>query len=155
MNPPSNNIFSANNSKFLVLGSLNLELRYMGRSSFVEIFIVNEPSKLLISLQACKDLAIVPQCFPLPIDNPHVRSVKARKVSKPSGQVDISQLGEIPEVPSDEDVSRLEGKFLELFSDVFCETELQPMNCDPYEICLLYTSPSPRDRIASRMPSSA
>ena len=24
-----------------------------------------------------------------------------------------------------------------------------------YDICLLYTSPSPRDRIASRMPSSA
>ena len=26
---------------------------------------------------------------------------------------------------------------------------------DPYMDCLLYTSPSPRDRIASRMPSSA
>ena len=27
--------------------------------------------------------------------------------------------------------------------------------CDLLDICLLYTSPSPRDRIASRMPSSA
>ena len=26
---------------------------------------------------------------------------------------------------------------------------------DTYEICLLYTSPSPRDRTRSRMPSSA
>ena len=26
---------------------------------------------------------------------------------------------------------------------------------EPLNICLLYTSPSPRDRIASRMPSSA
>ena len=26
---------------------------------------------------------------------------------------------------------------------------------DPTEICLLYTSPSPRDRTRSRMPSSA
>ena len=26
---------------------------------------------------------------------------------------------------------------------------------DPYEICLLYTSPSPRDGLLSRMPSSA
>ena len=26
---------------------------------------------------------------------------------------------------------------------------------DPYEFCLLYTSPSPRDRTRSRMPSSA
>ena len=25
----------------------------------------------------------------------------------------------------------------------------------PYDICLLYTSPSPRDRTRSRMPSSA
>ena len=25
----------------------------------------------------------------------------------------------------------------------------------PYEVCLLYTSPSPRDRTRSRMPSSA
>ena len=27
--------------------------------------------------------------------------------------------------------------------------------CDGYIICLLYTSPSPRDRTRSRMPSSA
>ena len=26
---------------------------------------------------------------------------------------------------------------------------------DPFDICLLYTSPSPRDRLLSRMPSSA
>ena len=28
-------------------------------------------------------------------------------------------------------------------------------NTDSYKICLLYTSPSPRDRTRSRMPSSA
>ena len=28
-------------------------------------------------------------------------------------------------------------------------------NCSPTRICLLYTSPSPRDRTRSRMPSSA
>ena len=133
LNPPSENIFAANNSQFLVLGSLNLELRYMGRSAFVEVFIVNEPSKLLISLQACKDLAIIPQFFPLPIQSPHVR-----KVSKPSTrQVDISQLGDIPDSPSEVDITRLHDKLLELFSDVFCETELATMNCEPYEIELI------------------
>ena len=29
------------------------------------------------------------------------------------------------------------------------------LRCDEHEICLLYTSPSPRDRTRSRMPSSA
>ena len=28
-------------------------------------------------------------------------------------------------------------------------------NSEPYKLCLLYTSPSPRDRTRSRMPSSA
>ena len=33
-------------------------------------------------------------------------------------------------------------------------TEKNP-RIDTYEVCLLYTSPSPRDRTRSRMPSSA
>ena len=32
--------------------------------------------------------------------------------------------------------------------------DMKPVMCDP-ECCLLYTSPSPRDRQKSRMPSSA
>ena len=31
----------------------------------------------------------------------------------------------------------------------------EELNCEPYKNCLLYTSPSPRDRTRSRMPSSA
>ena len=31
----------------------------------------------------------------------------------------------------------------------------QTKNFDPFKICLLYTSPSPRDEVLSRMPSSA
>ena len=34
-------------------------------------------------------------------------------------------------------------------------SEIVTKNLGLYSICLLYTSPSPRDRIASRMPSSA
>ena len=35
------------------------------------------------------------------------------------------------------------------------DVELLRAEVDKYKDCLLYTSPSPRDRIASRMPSSA
>ena len=44
----------------------------------------------------------------------------------------------------------------------FVDAELMPVINDyweraefPFELCLLYTSPSPRDRTRSRMPSSA
>ena len=32
---------------------------------------------------------------------------------------------------------------------------IEPMVLEPYDTCLLYTSPSPRDQRGSRMPSSA
>ena len=36
------------------------------------------------------------------------------------------------------------------------EAVIREMNIEPYKYaCLLYTSPSPRDRLLSRMPSSA
>ena len=34
-------------------------------------------------------------------------------------------------------------------------TKVPEENCQPWQICLLYTSPSPRDLSTSRMPSSA
>ena len=37
----------------------------------------------------------------------------------------------------------------------FDTAELYPVPADQYTHCLLYTSPSPRDRTRSRMPSSA
>ena len=33
--------------------------------------------------------------------------------------------------------------------------EVQSVLLDPHQVCLLYTSPSPRDGLLSRMPSSA
>ena len=33
--------------------------------------------------------------------------------------------------------------------------QMQEAGKDPFQICLLYTSPSPRDSVLSRMPSSA
>ena len=35
------------------------------------------------------------------------------------------------------------------------DVSLHPLDPDPADLCLLYTSPSPRDRQKSRMPSSA
>ena len=36
-----------------------------------------------------------------------------------------------------------------------CKLALQAADIDPASVCLLYTSPSPRDATLSRMPSSA
>ena len=45
--------------------------------------------------------------------------------------------------------------YLSQYSDLGATTLMLGMNPGPYGICLLYTSPSPRDRQKSRMPSSA
>ena len=47
--PPSEQILAANKTEFLVLGSLNLDIQFRGRIIHEEIFIVSEPSDLLIS----------------------------------------------------------------------------------------------------------
>ena len=47
----------------------------------------------------------------------------------------------------------LEDKSRAVFEDL-SEEKLEPIH-EEYRICLLYTSPSPRDRTRSRMPSSA
>ena len=39
--------------------------------------------------------------------------------------------------------------------EIFCMFIKKGVSEDPIDICLLYTSPSPRDRTRSRMPSSA
>ena len=51
--------------------------------------------------------------------------------------------------------------FRELMTELFPDSQLDPLAPDhsiwkaQYKICLLYTSPSPRDQRGSRMPSSA
>ena len=52
-------------------------------------------------------------------------------------------------------VVRLKGGDASVFSNIFDELSALVNNRIPYEICLLYTSPSPRDATLSRMPSSA
>ena len=52
-------------------------------------------------------------------------------------------------------VSRLVGAIIEAKYDEKNEIMKWPLSVAPYDICLLYTSPSPRDLSTSRMPSSA
>ena len=141
LNKPSEKIFAANNTQFLLLGSVNLEIVYRNRSAFVEVFIVNEPSHLLISWKACIDLAILPECYPLPVpvDSSQVRQVSTHlpRRTLPSDKVDLSSLGDIPDEPSEADIARIHKKLLSLYKDVFCEKELAPMSCEPFEIELL------------------
>ena len=44
---------------------------------------------------------------------------------------------------------------IEAADAVLASVEVTKQDIDAYWICLLYTSPSPRDRTRSRMPSSA
>ena len=46
----------------------------------------------------------------------------------------------------------LELRVIYLFENL---KTLDPLNTSKFSICLLYTSPSPRDKSSSRMPSSA
>ena len=45
--------------------------------------------------------------------------------------------------------------FLNINSDDSVTVDMGTPNFEPFKICLLYTSPSPRDGLLSRMPSSA
>ena len=61
----------------------------------------------------------------------------------------------------DLDIKKIEKKLLSTKRFVWIKRNISPIehqeiiNLGEINICLLYTSPSPRDRIASRMPSSA
>jgi len=54
-----------------------------------------------------------------------------------------------------EDLSKREGYISELKSKLDAQKELTLLIGANNDTCLLYTSPSPRDRTRSRMPSSA
>ena len=59
------------------------------------------------------------------------------------------------EVYGELDYSRLEKQVLDYTSEVKMPQTLSLSPASIYNTCLLYTSPSPRDRTRSRMPSSA
>ena len=58
------------------------------------------------------------------------------------------------EIVDDDDFERLKAKYVPRGEIVFAALSVD-MDQDTFGTCLLYTSPSPRDRTRSRMPSSA
>ena len=54
-----------------------------------------------------------------------------------------------------DDISRLEKNKIKFKSTSWQRSKIKDEGGGEYRICLLYTSPSPRDRQKSRMPSSA
>ena len=46
-------------------------------------------------------------------------------------------------------------KFSKYIEEMSMSVTLKPKKNNMYKVCLLYTSPSPRDKRQSRMPSSA
>ena len=91
---------------------------------------------ILLSWRDMKRLHMIPPDFP----EPQQRFYSARAVSCPQTEADI-----------DNKKQSLLQEFTDVFSD---ELPKAPME-GPLMTCLLYTSPSPRDRQKSRMPSSA
>ena len=62
----------------------------------------------------------------------------------------LGQYGEVRDVKVDTKASRITIEAL-----LKGERDVVIATVERYELCLLYTSPSPRDRTRSRMPSSA
>ena len=64
----------------------------------------------------------------------------------------VKTIRTLPVLPKDEDKDDYEPDDHNLLDD----DELRPLSgVDQHVLCLLYTSPSPRDGLLSRMPSSA
>ena len=101
--PPSEQILAANKTEFLVLGSLNLDIQFRGRIIHEEIFIVSEPSDLLISWEKCIELGILHKNFPEPLDDSAViRGVSTQSIICPL------DLGPLPENPTLGEVSAIQ-----------------------------------------------
>ena len=77
-----------------------------------------------------------------------------------SGQIEIKKKIFIPQITSDERFllpvisTLIQYKNLNILFDTGCHPSVET-NAEGRWGCLLYTSPSPRDRTRSRMPSSA
>ena len=70
------------------------------------------------------------------------------KIAKLKGKIEETAIDE--REPIFEEIDKLEKEALEIY-----EKALNEVMPTAFCICLLYTSPSPRDRTRSRMPSSA
>ena len=79
--------------------------------------------------------------YPLPLLNPDPQVVAILFSTLGSNQTDLE--------PSNDQLSALESALITCGYSELAETVAQ------LKTCLLYTSPSPRDRTRSRMPSSA
>ena len=77
----------------------------------------------------------------------------------PTMQGEVRIAGELVDSKNKETLKQIRGKVGIVFQDpddqLFMPTVGEDVAFGPYNICLLYTSPSPRDRQKSRMPSSA
>ena len=80
-----------------------------------------------------------------------IGSRRACEVLIKEGKVSLNgNLAKIGATVSNQDIVEFEGKVIQVK-----ETDLKVIILNKPEGCLLYTSPSPRDRTRSRMPSSA
>ena len=99
------------------------------------------------------------------IHEPSGKRVRYQKIAPGVGPVDTDDIVKGYDAGDDEyviltpdelDAIKLESKSTIDLVQFVDQTEIDPRYFDkPYYVCLLYTSPSPRDQRGSRMPSSA
>src|SRR5664280_1336983 len=95
--------------------------------------------------------------WPCPVVPPGERGVPLRRMSGPSGSGEDPPMTDLPPavVTAMRLIRRLGVEFVRRYHRLEVLPQIEPFPDEPVVACLLYTSPSPRDRTRSRMPSSA
>ena len=72
----------------------------------------------------------------------------------PKGITPLQIMHETKGISKESVICKVDGQLTDLSAELLNDCELQFMDAKSKD-CLLYTSPSPRDSLSSRMPSSA
>ena len=104
-------LVAANNTEIETLGKISLKMQLNQRSTVEDIIVCKNQDSFLLSWQVCKNLGIIPQNFPKPIQKIQVECIR--------------------------NVDKLKQELIEEFSDVFnIQEELPVMLGEPMQIHL-------------------
>ena len=101
-------LVAANNTEIETLGKISLKMQLNQRSTVEDVIVFKNQDSFLLSWQVCKNLEIIPQNFPKPIQKIQVECIR--------------------------DVDKLKQELIEEFSDVFnSQEELTVMLGEPMQ----------------------
>eukprot|EP00117_Sycon_ciliatum_P027921 scpid16025/ scgid22570/ len=132
-------IIAANGSDLTCIGTLSLAIRYGDRVAPCTVFVCSNHDGMLLSWEVCRQLQIIPEDYPNPIQIAQVETpnICATDSDTQVQQLtDISSLGRrIPDTPSESDRARIRSQLIAHFSSVFTsEDTLQTMAGPPMRI---------------------